>query len=218
MDTLQGPTEAREGTGVKVLHVLAILLTALVTTFLLSTQTHLYGGAIGDVVKQERKLTDCGSGPISWACPTADLCTSDLFNFASRLYLQRRAISLESLAFWTTLSNTQVDWSLSLGYMASPLMVIGLFIVPGGLWAGALSPILATSLQQQGTLDVPAFSLRTADIWDIEFYTIPSQYMQLWNYITQCPTQIHDQRGFIPACPVPALQGLLLLSELCNDD
>ena len=59
-------------------------------------------------------------------------------------------------AFWTALSNAQVDWNLSLGYMASSFMVVGLFIVPGGLWAGALSPILTTNLQLQGTMDVPA--------------------------------------------------------------
>jgi hypothetical protein len=48
---LQGLTEAREGMGVKVFHVLAILLATLVTTFLLSTQTHLYGSEIVNVVK-----------------------------------------------------------------------------------------------------------------------------------------------------------------------
>lgn len=213
MDTLQSITEAREGTGVKVLHVLAILLTTLVTTFLLSRQTYLYGGAIVDVVKQERASLQILVQVLSHGLALLQIyALRTLFNFASRLYLQRRTISLESLAFWTALSNAQVDWSLSLGYMASSLMVVGLFIVPGGLWAGALSPILTTSLQLQGTMNVSAFSLRTANIWDIEFYTVPGQYMLLWNYITQCPKQIHDQRGFIPACPVPALQGLLLLS------
>jgi hypothetical protein len=49
-----------------------------------------------------------------------------------------------------------VDWSLSLSYIASSLIVVGVFIVTNGLWEGALSPILTIGLQLQDTLDVPA--------------------------------------------------------------
>ena len=117
---------------------------------------------------------------------------------------------LEKLSLWTAVATAQVDFNLSFRSLAICLLVAIFCVVPGALWTGALTPIVVSTGLLHGTIDAPRFSAASACFWNSEFQ-IREPGMFLWNLVNSCQL-VQDQRGFIPSCPVPALQPLLLLS------
>ncbi|KAJ9608468.1 hypothetical protein H2200_007456 [Cladophialophora chaetospira] len=119
---------------------------------------------------------------------------------------------------WAAISQTRLDTSLPTSYLIATAVLISLTTLPSALWAGALTPILSTDLQVNGTISIPRYSSRSQSVWASQFQTNlaynndTKQYdVQIYNVLDKC-TEIHDLRGFVPSCPVPALQGLLLTS------
>ncbi|KAL9138769.1 MAG: hypothetical protein Q9175_000035 [Cornicularia normoerica] len=135
-------------------------------------------------------------------------CLCATLNLSTRFRFLRRSASLHDLKFWTALSTTQVDLSLPSFYLAVAAAFVVATFVPGALWAGALSPLFVLKTRELGGQILPAFSDKTRANWDSQFQVRGSR---IWNINDKC-TLINDARGLVPSCPVPTLQGLLLLS------
>ena len=140
------------------------------------------------------------------ALQIASMCTT--FNLSTRFRFRLRSISLNELSLWTALSTTRVDQNLPPFYLALALAFVVATLIPGALWAGALSPLFVLKTQELGNQILPAFTEATRGVWDSQFQV---RGPHVWNINENC-TMINDARGLIPSCPVPTLQGLLLLS------
>lgn len=136
----------------------------------------------------------------------ASMCTT--FNLSTRFLFRLRSISLNELSLWTALSTTRVDPNLPPFFLAVALGFVAATLIPGALWAGALSPLFVLKTQELGNQTLPAFTEKTRGVWDSQFQV---RGPHVWNINDNC-TMINDARGLVPSCPVPTLQGLLLLS------
>ena len=140
------------------------------------------------------------------ALQVSSMCAT--FNLSTRFRFLRRSISLNDLSLWTALSTTRVDPNLPPFHLAVTLAFMAATLVPGALWAGALSPLYVLKTQELGEQLLPAFTDWTRANWDSQFQV---RGPRVWNINDNC-TVINDARGLVPSCPVPTLQGLLLLS------
>ena len=131
-----------------------------------------------------------------------------IINLSTRFHFSRRSTSLEDLGLWNALSTARVDMSLRTFYVAVASAFVAATLLPGALWAGALSPLFVLKVQELGDQSLPAFTERTRANWDSQSQV---RGPQIWNINDDC-TVINDVRGLVPSCPVPTLQGLLLLS------
>lgn len=134
------------------------------------------------------------------------MCTT--LNLSTRFLFRLRSISLNELSLWTALSTTRVDPNLPPFFLAVALGFVAATLIPGALWAGALSPLFVLKTQELGNQTLPAFTEKTRGVWDSQFQV---RGPHVWNINDNC-TMINDARGLVPSCPVPTLQGLLLLS------
>ena len=140
------------------------------------------------------------------ALQISSICTT--FNFSTRFRFFRASTSLNDLSFWTALSTNRVEPNLPPFYLAITIACAAATLLPGALWAGALSPLFVLKIQELEDQTVPAFTERTRLSWDSQFQV---RGPRIWNINDNC-TVINDARGLVPSCPVPTLQGLLLLS------
>ena len=140
------------------------------------------------------------------ALQVSSICTT--FNLSTRFRFFRVSTSLNDLSFWTALSTNRVDPNLPPFYFAVAIICAAATLIPGALWAGAVSPLFVLKIQELGDLTLPAFTERTRLNWDSQFQV---RGPRVWNINDNC-TVINDARGLVPSCPVPTLQGLLLLS------
>ena len=136
----------------------------------------------------------------------SSLCAT--FNLSTRFRFLRRSTSLNHLSFWTAISTARVDPSLPRLHYALALSFVLATLIPGALWAGALSPLFVSKIKNLDDVYLPAYSDATKVIWDSQFQ---ERGHQVWNINDDCSV-INDANGLIPSCPVPTLQGLLLLS------
>ena len=133
---------------------------------------------------------------------------STTFNLSTRFRFFRVPTSLNDLNFWTALSTNRVDPNLPPFYLAVTVACAAATLLPGALWAGAVSPLFVSKIKELEDQTLPAFTERTRFNWDSQFQV---RGPRVWNINHDC-TVINDARGLIPSCPVPTLQGLLLLS------
>jgi hypothetical protein len=116
------------------------------------------------------------------------------FNFAMRLYLPRRPTRLNKLGFYTALGLGQIDFSLpSVLYLLGTGLFLSLCFVPGALWAGALTPIIGIEQKEGWTIQTPAFTNKSADVWDAEFRYGPVSGVQACE-------RVNTERDFVPYC------------------
>ena len=137
-----------------------------------------------------------------------------MLSFALRLMLASgRSTTLHTLSFWTSLSPARFNYTLPPFYLFTAIGLLFLSLIPGALWAGALSPITTTASNSSESILVPAFTNRSARLWDSQFQWNRNDdgHLTLWNVQDDC-VRNNGSRGFIPSCPVPDLQSLLLFS------
>lgn len=197
----------------KLLSALALLLPTAVSILLLSIRNHLWDGSFRNFVNDSRTAVQVIVQILSFVLAMLQIyALRQLFALATRLVLPKRTLSMETLSWWTAISQTKMDSSLPMSYLICTITIVVLTALPSALWAGALTPILSTDLQTNGTIAVPQFTADSMRIWATQFQVRPNgDDLQVWNVLDNC-TQIYDLRGFVPTCPVPALQGLLLTS------
>ena len=140
------------------------------------------------------------------ALQISSMCTT--FNLSTRVRWLRRSVSLNDLSLWTALSTARVDPNLPPCYLAVAFAFVAATLLPGALWAGSLSPLFVLKTYELEDQILPAFTDKTSANWDSQFQV---RGPHVWNINDNC-TMINDARGLIPSCPVPTLQGPLLLS------
>ena len=140
------------------------------------------------------------------AMQISSMCTT--FNLSTRFRFLHQSISLNDLSLWSALSTARVDANLPPLYLAITLAFAAATLLPGALWAGALSPLFVLRTQELGDQILPAFTNATSAIWDSQFQL---RGPQVWNINDNCIIN-NDVGGLVPSCPVPTLQGLLLPS------
>lgn len=193
--------------------IIALLPTTALSIAILSIQSAKYTGSILSLVQSNRgsvqiiiQIVSAGAGLLQI------LALRTTCNSFFRLRIRKTPMCLEKLSLWTAVATAQVDFNLSFRNLVICLLVAVSSVVPGALWTGALTPIVVSTGLLHGTIDVPRFTAASARFWNSEF-EIRQPGMYLWNLVNFCQ-QVQDQRGFIPSCPVPALQPLLLLSAI----
>ena len=137
------------------------------------------------------------------------LCAT--FNLSTRLRFLKRSTSLQDLSLWIAISTARIDVNLPKGYLAVASTFVLATLLPGALWAGALSPLFVLKTRGLGEIAVPTYtpSTQTKALWDSEFQVLNGH--QISNLVEECIV-INDGRGLVSNCPVPTLQGPLLLS------
>jgi len=133
---------------------------------------------------------------------------TSLFNFATRIWISQRSVSLGNLNLWMALSGPKADLDLPWAGCIVAAIFAALAQAPGALWAGALTPVLTSVSVDGGLINTPTFTASTRNIWDSEFELKDND---VWNYVTNC-TSSNDGLGLVSSCPVPDLQGALLTS------
>ncbi|KAK1917548.1 hypothetical protein P3342_000261 [Pyrenophora teres f. teres] len=79
-----------------------------------------------------------------------------LFNYALRIRLARVSVTLDVLRTWVFMTLMRVDWDLPLRFFFPVLFTAFLSLVPAGLWAGAMTASVSTTVQG-GSLLIPSF-------------------------------------------------------------
>ena len=133
-----------------------------------------------------------------------------VLNLLTRYRSLHRSTPLQDLSFWAALSTARIDLNLPTLHIVLASAFVVATLLPGALWAGALSPMVVLKSQELRDQLLPAFTDHTKPYWDSQFEQRGPGH-QIWNINDNCIV-INDARGFVPSCPVPTLQGLLLLS------
>ena len=202
---------SRESSSAKVYHIIAILITTILAIIILSTQHARYTGSALSLVQRDRTNVQIIVQIVSYTAAFLQLYTlRKLFSFSFRLHVRKATMSLEKLSLCAAIANSQVDLNLTLKNLLICLLIAFVAIIPGALWTGALTPVLVSKEREVGDIEIPRFTESSTTVWNSEF-EIRQPNMSLWNLVNNCQ-QVQDQRGFVPSCPVPALQPLLLLS------
>ena len=97
-----------------------------------------------------------------------------LIGFGNRLRLTKTSYTLDQLKFWRAICLQQLDWALPLGLVVIVTLFRAILLVPGSIWAGALTPVPVTvqSLSTQ-PLDVPQYTSASENIWGNLKWTSP---------------------------------------------
>lgn len=191
------------------LPLLALLPPTAAVIALLVTKNQTYPGELLVYIRDERASAQLVVQIISRLLAMLQmLALCMMLNFAVRLWLgSPGSATLQKLGFWSALSTLRLDSSLSSFYLSATVGFLTVSLLPGALWAGALSPIY-TKIIIETEIWTPAYTNRTTKIWN-------SQYP--WNNeskISDDPDnciRIND-KVFISSCPVPDLQGPILYS------
>jgi len=124
------------------------------------------------------------------------LCS--LINFATRLRLARIPHTLDQLQFWSAISLQRLDWALPHGLMMILILFHAVIVIPGAIWAGALTPvIMSTHSSSTALLEVPQYSPTSEHIW----------YNLTW---LKPEPSVHNRSGIFSYSPNYDLVGLIL--------
>ena len=132
------------------------------------------------------------------------LCT--LINLATRLHLKRQPVTLDHLMFWNALCGVRLEWSLPFWRLLPATLIFILGLLPGAQWAGALAPIVTSTLltpspsrdyPSSPKLNVPQYSNASARFW------------QDLTWLSPMPS-IRNDKGTFTCSPNYDLQDLIL--------
>jgi len=129
-----------------------------------------------------------------------------LVNLPTRLRLTERPAALDLLKFWSALCGVRLDLSLPLQSLVPLTVFIIVVLLPGALWAGALTPVVtSTSFTSQPT---PAFS-RCLYLSVPQYSNASDKYW--WNITWLSPwPSLRNEKGFFTYSPNYDLQGRIL--------
>ena len=85
-----------------------------------------------------------------------------LFNYATRLRLRKKPLTLNALYAWNSISAARAAWDLRIKFLLPTLIFALAMTVPSALWAGAITPALVvTQAPKLGSLLIPQFENST---------------------------------------------------------
>ena len=79
-----------------------------------------------------------------------------LINYTTRIRFSKSPVSLGTLQAWIALSAARMDWNLPTVWLILLALLTATTLVPSALWAGAITPVLTTTVIQ-GSLLVPSY-------------------------------------------------------------
>ena len=138
----------------------------------------------------------------------SSLCA--VLNLSMRYRIMHGSVALQVLSFSLALSTTRIDPYLPRGLLLLNAAFIAATFLPAALWAPAISPVTVFTLRGIENHLLPAFTEGTKAYWNSQFQ-LRGPGRSVYNINDHC-SLINDKRGLVPSCPVPTLQGLLLLS------
>lgn len=147
----------------------SIISTILVVLALISGWT--IEGAAQKWINDNRASTQIIVQLISGVLGVCDvLVVRKLVNFASRLALNKRPITLDMLKLLSALSIDRFDFSLRRKHL--PILVVSSAsaILPAALWAGALTPVDTSIVRDTFKTGSPAYSVATEQYWSADWY------------------------------------------------
>ena len=89
---------------------------------------------------------------------------TSFISFGTNLQILSTPVPLDTLKLRQALNAHQLDFNLPLRLFLVTLMWALMIQIPGALWAGAVSPVLALA-DVSGTFNVPAYPLASRDRW-----------------------------------------------------
>lgn len=199
-----------ESSRVRLSPVLELLLPTVTICILLWIGALKYTGRFYGFVKSNQASTQIVVQVVSQVLAMLQVSSvCSVLNLSTRYRSLRRSTSLEDLSLWIALSTARVDLTLPTLHLLIASAFVAATLLPGALWAGALSPNFVTKSQNLEDQLLPAFTHNSAANWDSQYERRAGN--RIWNINDKC-TVVDDVRGLVPSCPVPTLQGLLLLS------
>ena len=133
-----------------------------------------------------------------------------VLNLSTRYRISHGSVALQVLSFLIALSTARIDFYLPRRLLILNAAFVAATFLPAALWAPAISPVTVLKSQGLGNQLLPAFTEDTKAYWDSQFQ-VRGPGRTVFNINDHC-SLINDKRGLVPSCPVPTLQGLLLLS------
>ena len=138
----------------------------------------------------------------------SSLCA--VMNLSMRYRIMHGSVALQVLSFLVASSTARIDFYLPRRLLLLNGAFVAATFLPAALWAPAISPMTVLKSQEQGHQLLPAYTEGTRAYWDSQFQ-VRGPGRNVYNINDHC-SLINDKRGLVPSCPVPTLQGLLLLS------
>lgn len=138
----------------------------------------------------------------------SSLCA--VMNLSMRYRIMHGSVALQVLSFLVASSTARIDFYLPRRLLLLNGAFVAATFLPAALWAPAISPMTVLKSQELGHQLLPAYTEGTRAYWDSQFQ-VRGPGRNVYN-INDHYSLINDKRGLVPSCPVPTLQGLLLLS------
>ena len=168
-------------------------------------------GMIHDLVKNHQATSQSLVQVISHILgllQVSSLCA--VLNLSMRYRIMRGSVTLQVLSFLLASSTARIDFYLPRRLLLLNAAFVAATLLPAALWAPAISPLIVMKSQELGHQLLPAYTEGTRAYWDSQFQ-LRGPGRGVWNINDHC-SLVNDKRGLVPSCPVPTLQGLLLLS------
>jgi hypothetical protein len=196
----------------KIIPLLVLGVMSIVSLALIYTRNYKNDGGFMRVVKNDRASTalvvQILSSLFGLMQTYVAICA---FKFATRIRILQRSTSLRTLYLFTALAGPKADFGLPTRSFILAIIIVVLSHGPGALWAGALTPISTTIRLSTASIQIPTFTSDTENFWNNEFQRCGAGDVDVCNVLTNC-LAVNNQLGFISTCPVPDLQGALLVS------
>ncbi|MCJ1374577.1 hypothetical protein MMC20_005809 [Loxospora ochrophaea] len=201
---------SRRGNARKIGPIIAILFTTLISVLLVWQRSQTSIGKFRNTVLNNPGTTSflkqlvAGLLGALWV-----YVAGSVFNLTTRLRLEGdRTPTLQTLNVWVALGVQRIDFTLPVYYTVLTTIVLLAGHSIGALWAGAISPFPTTSDISWTGMSVPIFNENPPSM-AAEF---ASQALGGYNDGEQNCLTDNGKSGFIPTCPVPGLQSLILSS------
>ena len=168
-------------------------------------------GMIHDLVKNHQATSQSLVQVISHILgllQVSSLCA--VLNLSMRYRIMRGSVTLQVLSFLIASSTARIDFYLPRRLLLLNAAFVAATLLPAALWAPAVSPVIVMKSQELAQQLLPAYTEGTRAYWDSQFQ-LRGPGRAVWNINDHC-SLVNDKRGLVPSCPVPTLQGLLLLS------
>ena len=203
--------DAKESKLVRLLPVLDLMIPTATSMMLYCLGDWQSTGMLYGLVKNNQATSQIFVQTISHVLglfQVSSLCA--VLNLSMRYRIMHGSITLQVLSFLVALSTARIDLYLPRRLLLLNAAFVAATFLPAALWAPAISPVTVLTSQELEDQLLPAFTERTKAYWDSQFQ-LRGPGRAVYNINHHC-SLINDKRGLVPSCPVPTLQGLLLLS------
>ena len=203
--------ETKEWKLVRLLPLLELMIPTIASLLLYCFGDRQSTGVIHDLVKNNQATSQSFVQVISHILgllQVSSLCA--VLNLSMRYRIMHGSVALPFLSFLVASSTARIDFYLPRRLLLLNAAFVAATFLPAALWAPAISPVTVLKSQELGHQLLPAYTEGTKAYWDSQFQ-LRGPGRVVYNINDHC-SLVNDKRGLVPSCPVPTLQGLLLLS------